>query len=113
MAFGAGGVHGRERDGQALGGSHGRLPGSPDLLSGHRQHGAPGAPAAAQVPGRVGEGQAVSFRESEQRAQRHDGVVAAVTAQRLQDGVDVPEVISRRWPRVADQSSMKGRAMPK
>ena len=89
MAFGPGGVHGRQRDGQPLGGSHGRLPGSLDLLSGHRQHGAPGAPAAAEVPGGVGERQAVSFREPEQRAQRGDGVVAPVTAQRLQDGVDV------------------------
>ena len=98
-----GGVHGRQGDGQALGGSHGRLPGSPDLLSGHRQQGAPGAPAAAEVPGRVGERQAVSFREPEQRAQRRDGVVAPVSAQRLQDGVDVtggdlPQVAACRCP---------------
>jgi hypothetical protein len=44
-------VHGHERDGQALGGCHGRLPGSPDLLSGHRQHGVPGAPVVAEVGG--------------------------------------------------------------
>jgi hypothetical protein len=41
------------------------------------------------VPGRIGERQAASFREPEQRAQRHDGVAAAVAAQRLQHGVDV------------------------
>src|SRR5215471_7453840 len=86
---GAGGVHGRQGDDQALGGSGGRLLDSPDLLGGHRQHGAPGTPAAAEVGGGVGERQAVSFGKPEQRAQRHDGVVAAVTAQRLQDGVDV------------------------
>ena len=64
--------------------SYGRLLDSPDLLSSHRQHGAPGAPAAAEVPGGVGEGQAAAFREPEQRAQRHDGVVTPVTGQRLQ-----------------------------
>jgi hypothetical protein len=47
---GAGGVHGCQGDGQALGGSGGRLLDGLDLLGGHRQHGAPGAPAAAQVP---------------------------------------------------------------
>ena len=48
---GAGGVHGGQGDGQALGGSGGRLLDSPDLLGGHRQHGAPGGPAAAEVAG--------------------------------------------------------------
>ncbi len=89
MAPGAGGVHGCQGDGQALGGSGGRLLDSPDLLGGHRQHGAPGAPAAAEVGGGVGERQAASFGEPEQRAQRGDGVVAPVAAQRLQDAVDV------------------------
>jgi hypothetical protein len=60
-----------------------------DRLGGHRQQGALGAPAAAEVPGGIGERQAASFREPEQRAQRGDGVVAPVTAQRLQDRVDV------------------------
>ena len=60
-----------------------------------------------------GERQAASFREPEQRAQRHDGVVTPVTAQRLQDGVDVTGGIFRRWPRVAAQHSMEGRTMPK
>jgi len=89
MAPGRGGVHGCQGDGPALGGSGGRLLDSADLLGGHRQHGAVGGPAAAQMGGGVGEGQAVSFGEPEQRAQRGDGVVAAVAAQRLQDGVDV------------------------
>ncbi len=39
--------------------------------------------------GGVGERQAASSGEPEQRAQRGDGVVAAVAAQRLQDGVNV------------------------
>src|SRR5215472_12989607 len=100
---GAGGVHGRQGDGQALGGSGGRLLDSPDLLSSHRQHGAPGAPAAAEVGGGVGERQAASFGEPEQRAQGHDGVVAAVAAQRPQHGVDVargdfPQVAACRCP---------------
>jgi hypothetical protein len=77
---GAGGVHGGQGDGQALGGSGGRLLDSPDLLGGHRQHGAPGASAAAEVGGGVGERQAVPFGEPEQRAQRGDGVVALVAA---------------------------------
>jgi len=54
--LGAGGVHGGQGDGQALGGSHGRPLDNPDLLSSHRQHGAADSPAAAQVPGGVGEG---------------------------------------------------------
>jgi hypothetical protein len=82
-------VRGEFADGLGAGGVHGRQLDGPDLLGGHRQHGAPGAPAAAQVPGRIGERQATSFREPEQRAQRHDGVVAPVTAQRLQRGVDI------------------------
>jgi hypothetical protein len=77
---GAGGVHGGQGDGQALGGSGGRLLDSLDLFGGHWQHGASGAPAAAEVGGGVGERQAVSFGEPEQRAQRGDGVVAAVAA---------------------------------
>jgi hypothetical protein len=86
---GAGGVHRRQGDGQALGGSGGRLLDSADLLGGHWQHGAPGAPAAAEVGGGVGERQAASFGEPEQRAERGDGVVTPVAAQRLQDAVDV------------------------
>lgn len=81
--LGAGGMQDCQRDGQALSGSHGRL------LSSHRQHGAPGAPAAAEVGGGVSERQAASFGEPEQRPQRGDGVVAPVTAQRLQHHVDV------------------------
>src|SRR5262249_49208443 len=77
---GAGGVHGCQGDGQALSGSGGRLLDSADLLGGHRQHGAVGGPAAAEVGGGVGEGQAAPFGEPEQRAQRGDGVVAAVAA---------------------------------
>ena len=96
---GAGGVHGRQGDGEALGGSDGRLLDGPDLFGGERQHGPLGGPAAAEVPGGVGERQAASFCEPEQRAQRRDGVVAPVTAQRLQDGVnvaggDLPQVVT-------------------
>ena len=86
---GAGGVHGRQGDSEALGGSDGRVPGGLDLLGCHRQRGGPGAPAADEVPGWVGERQAVSSGEPEQRAQGGDGVIALVTVQRLQDRIDV------------------------
>jgi RimJ/RimL family protein N-acetyltransferase len=43
------------------------------LPGGHRQQDAVGGAATDQVPGGVGEGQAVSSGEPEQRAQRDDG----------------------------------------
>ncbi len=102
---GAGGVHGGQGDGQALGGSGGRLLDSLDLLRGQRQHGPPRRC-------RVGSANVKPRRLANRNSER--STVMALQRRWPRSGSRTAstslEVTSRRWPRVAP--SPRGRAAP-